>query len=345
MTASPVISRFVRAAAFVIGLVMISQRGGGAAEPLFLRDSESCMGTKWHIALYADDKSSANLAFKLAWQEIHEIDSCLSNYSSDSELSKFCNTGPHTEFVALSQHLWSVIRAAHDLSDESDGYFDVTVGPISKLWRRARREETLPDLDKLAAARNLVGYRLIKLGEDQNARLTKAHMKIDLGGIAKGYAVDRALAVLRGAGIKSALVNGGGDLAAMGGEWKNHAWTETWEVKLSGIKPKDPERSFELRNAALATSGDAWQHLEIDGKRYSHIIDPKTGIGSTARRTVSVLAPTCMQADSLASALTLMPIDAGLELVSSNDGVEAQIVEAKDSQAEVHASANFPKRK
>jgi len=342
ITASPLLNRFVRAAVMVIGLVMIFQRGGGAAEPLFRRDSESCMGTKWHIALYADDESAANRAFQLAWQEIHAIDKCLTNYSSDSELNKFCNTGPHSDFVEVSEHLWTVLQASNKLSVESNGYFDVTVGPISKLWRKARRDTALPDAEKLATARQLVDYRFVEFGEERNTRISKANIKIDLGGIAKGYAVDRAVVALREAGIVSALVNGGGDLAALGGQWKANRWTEGWCVKLAGVESNDPERSFALTNCALATSGDAWQYLEIDGMRYSHIIDPKTGLGSTERRTVSVIAPSCMQADALASALTLMPLDAGIKLAKAKRGIELMITQVKDTTPTVTATEGFP---
>ena len=316
-------------------------RGGELAEPVFVQQNQSVMGTKWHIALYADSTEAANGAAARAWKEIQEIDTCLTNYVADSELNRFCKSAPHSQFIKVSEHLANVLRAASDVSRSSDGYFDVTIGPIANLWRRARAKHQLPNQDRLAEARGFVNWRHIDFADaHRQVRISKPGVKIDLGGIAKGYAVDRALACLRVPGVLAALVNGGGDLAAFG----RAPDTNGWVVQIGDNTAHAPSsRQLTLRDAALATSGDAWQYLEIEGTRYSHIIDPKTGIGSTRRRTVSVVAPTCMTADAWASAMTVMPSEQSQELVQRMDHLEVRMVEAQDDDLlKEWKSAGFP---
>ena len=298
------------------------------------------MGTKWHIALYAEDASAANTALKLAWKEIREIDQCLSNYSADSELNQFCKAAPQENFTLVSEHLASVLRAASDISRKSDGYFDVTIGPLANLWRRARATHRMPKPHRLQVARRNVGWQFIEFGKDfRQVRITRPDVKIDLGGIAKGYAVDRAIAILKSHGISSALVNGGGDLRAFG----RTPEAEGWIVEVAGIEKDAPRRSFLLSNAALATSGDAWQYIEVDGKRYSHLIDPKTGVGATRRMSVSVYAPTCMHADALASALSVMPVASGLSWMQREAGAEAFIAAInEEGELSIRKTPRFP---
>ena len=341
LTASPFNLKFAKAIAGVCAVWLCGVvQGGTTATPLFRRETQSCMGTKWHIALYADDASSANAALKLAWGEIREIDRCLSNYLPDSELNRFCRDSPHGDYIQVSEHLATVLRAAANLSEQSDGYFDVTIAPVANLWRRARAKHRLPKADRLQAARQLVNWRFIEFGNaPRQVRITAADVRIDLGGIAKGYAVDRAVEVLQAAGIESALVNGGGDLRAIGKTPDSHGWP----IKIAGATAGDDQRNLVLDNAAVATSGDTWQYLEVDGKRYSHLIDPKTGIGSTRRLSVTVYAPTCMRADALASALSVMPTKDGLTLAAASKDVEVLITEVtRSGESRTKSTAGFP---
>lgn len=292
------------------------------------RQSASHMGTNWHIALYSRDTKSANAAFSAAWKVIGEIDGDLTNYSSDSELNRLCATAPHEKPVAAGKHLWTVMLAARDLSRQTDGAFDVTIGPVSKLWRRAHKKKQMPDAEKLAEAKQAVGYQLIKLhDDDRSIQLTHADMQLDLGGIAKGYAVDQALETLKQNGITRALVNGGGDLAVL----STPPGESAWQVEASSLDPRKEFRSVLLADAAIATSGDAWQYLIVDGKRYSHIIDPRTGLGTTHRITASVTAPTCMQADSLASAACVLPPAEAMKLLQAHKDVQATIIMIDDA--------------
>lgn len=304
------------------------------------RQSASLMGTKWHIALYSRDTETANVAFLRAWDVLKEIDSDLSNYSADSELNRLCRGAPHATPVNVGDHLWNVLIAADILSRETGGAFDVTIGPVSKLWRHARKRKALPAKQRLNKAHSAVGFRFIELHRPTNSvRLTQADMQIDLGGIAKGYGVDKAIEAIQKCGIRSVLVNGGGDLAVANPPPDQSGW----QVDVSQLDPTKTPLKTRLANAAIATSGDAWQFVEINGRRYSHIIDPRTGIGMTRRMSVSVIAPTCMQADSLASALCVLKPSDGMALVRREKRVESmQILAGDDGELVIYRSEGFP---
>jgi len=342
---SKLFSHVIAAASFVAAITLPSFAdelvAANSGDELQLhQQSASHMGTQWHIALYSGSPSAANTAFSAAWEVIADVDRDLSNYSVDSEVNKLCRSAPHAKPVPVGEHLWTVLRAADALSRESDGGFDVTIGPVSKLWRRARRKKKMPATEALRNAREVVRYQLIEFGKvTRHVRLTKADMKIDLGGIAKGYAADVAMQRLKELGIESALVNGGGDLAVMG-KTPEH---DGWEVEVANLDPRRAAKRLVLKDAAIATSGDAWQYVTIDGKRYSHIIDPKTGLGTTKRKSVSVVAQDCMTADSLASALCVLQPRDGLKLVRSHDA-EARYIFAveEDNATKLVSTADFP---
>ncbi len=296
------------------------------------------MGTAFHIVLYSAEEATANRAFGEAFARIAELDQALSNYKPDSELNRLCRGAPHGDWVRVSQDLWRVLHASDGLSRATDGAFDVTVGGVTKLWRRARRREALPDASQLREALASVDYRLIDYDPSQHSvRLGRAGMQLDLGGIAKGYAADEALATIRSLGITRALVNGGGDLAA--GE--PPPGETGWRVGIASLDPDQPApRHARLANMAIATSGDARQFVEIGGVRYSHIIDPRTGLGVTQRSSVTVAAARCIDADGWASALSVLG-PAGMELIEKRDGIEAQVIFAKDDELIEIESSGF----
>lgn len=270
---------------------------------------EPHMGTKFIIVLYAADEQAANRAFKAAFSRITQLDHELSDYDPDSELSRLTRSGAIGQPIQLSEDLCAVLTAAQAIARWSDGAFDVTVGPLTKLWRRARRQHRLPPPDRLAAARRAVGWRKMVLDtEHRTVRLMAADMRLDLGGIAKGFAVDQTLLTLRRLGINRAMVNASGDLAAADPPPGKTGWT----VAIAPLKPDQPPTQFGLlANRAIATSGDAYQYVEINGVRYSHIVNPHTGIGLQHRSSVSTLADNCTTADALASAASVLgPHDA-----------------------------------
>lgn len=297
------------------------------------------MGVPFKIILYAPDQATANRAFQAAFSRISELNRVLSDYDSDSELSRLSRTAPAEKGVHVSEPLWLVLDRSQRLAEQSRGAFDVTVGPYVRLWRRARRSKEMPSQERLAEAREAVGYRYLKLDEtNHTAQLLKPNMRLDLGGIAMGYAVDETLKLLRGRGITRALVDASGDIGVSDPPPGKKGWT-IGVVPLSSAGT--PSRRISLANAAVTTAGDAFQHVVIDGKRYSHIVDPHTGLGMTDQSGVTVIAPDCITADGLDTAVAAMGPKAGLELIEKTPGAAAFIVLATNREPEIFESQRF----
>lgn len=296
------------------------------------------MGTRVTIVLYAADEQAAEQAFDAAFARFAAVDRALSDYDPESELSRLSRQSPTPAPVAVSGDLWRVLSKSRQMSERSGGAFDVTIGPLSRLWRQARRQRELPADEALAEARQAVGYQAIHLHpETQSVELTKPRMRLDLGGIAKGYGVDVALAALRKQGIVSALVDAGGDLAASDSPPDKPYWT----VGVRAVRRDgEPTHFLKLANSAVATSGDAWQYLELDGVKYSHIIDPKTGLGLTERSGVTIIARDCMTADACASAVSVLGPDAGRHLIESSRGIAGMIATAERGEPRLWMSQN-----
>ena len=240
----------------------------------------------------------------------------------------------------MSDDLFRVLDAAQRMALRSRGAFDITVGPLSQLWRRARRQVALPPPGQLEAARAATGYGLLELdARRRTATMAAPGMRLDAGGIAKGYAADEALAVLEGAGLPRALVAVGGDLAI--GDAPPGAGG--WQVVLAGLEPGQtaPGSPLALHRAGVSTSGDAEQWVEIDGRRYSHILDPATGVGMTGRRSVSVVARDAMTSDMLATALSVMPVADGAALVEDTAGAAALVATSAGGAVSWHRSRGW----
>lgn len=281
------------------------------------------MGTTFRVVLYAPDEPTAKKAAADAFARVAHLDGVMSDYKADSELNKLCAAFRPAagDPVKVSDELFFVVFKAEQLSKASDGAFDVTVGPVVRLWRHARRTQELPDRKELAAALACVGYQKVELDPaKQTVLLRTPGMQLDLGGIAKGYAADEALKVLRVKhGIKRALVAAAGDITC----GDPPPGKDFWAVDIAPIAKGQKPRPLRLANAAVSTSGDLEQFVEIGGVRYSHIVDPRTGLGLTGRRSATVIAPTGIQADSLTKAVMLMPVGKGFELVETIPGAAA----------------------
>jgi thiamine biosynthesis lipoprotein len=305
--------------------------------------TEPHMGTRFKILLYAPDEATANRAAKATFARIAELDAMMSDYRPTSELMQLCKKAGG-EPVSVSEDLFIVLARAQEVSQLSDGAFDVSVGPYVKLWRRARKTLRLPDAEDLAKARHLVGWKKVRLDpRKRTVELTTPGMQLDLGGIAKGYAADAAQEVLKKHGVTRALVGAGGDIAVSGPPPDAPGW------KI-GIEPlSDPEgepsRFLMLDDAAVSTSGDANQYVEIGGKRYSHIVDPRTGIGLVGRMSATVVAPKGLWSDPLTKVIAVLGPEKGFPLVEKIDGVSALCVQLTDKGEEAVASPRFSKMK
>ncbi|MHB1037752.1 MAG: FAD:protein FMN transferase [Pirellulales bacterium] len=295
------------------------------------------MGMSFRIVLYAIDESSANTASNDAFDRIHALNAILSDYDDQSNLTRFCDQAGGGHYIPLNDDLWTVLARSQDMAERSGGAFDVTVGPLIKLWRRTRRTKELPAANRLAAARELVGYRNLQLDPaHRSGRLLKAGMRIDLGGIAPGYAADEAMAILKRHGVTRALVDASGDILVS----DPPPGKPGWRIGIAPLDAPDgpPSRYVLLANGAIANSGDAWQFVEIGGRRYSHIVDPRTGLGLTDHSSVTVFGPDGITTDSMATAVSVLGPAAGLKLVEKTPGFAALIVRAPQGKPEIFES-------
>ncbi|QDU30712.1 Thiamine biosynthesis lipoprotein ApbE precursor [Anatilimnocola aggregata] len=312
-----------------------------AAELARFNQTQVHMGVEFEIVVYAAEKSLADQGIAAAFARIAELDGKLNDYNLESELSKLSASAPTPQPVPVSDDLFHVLSKAEQVASLSGGAFDATIGPLTKLWRRARRQHQLPDEAQLKEAFASVGYR--KLQTDSKQRRVSLHhekMRLDLGGIAKGFAADEGLKTLAKSGIARALVRASGDIAAGDpppGEMG-------WKVGLAPLNPTEEPTTFVyLKQQAISTSGEARQHLIVNGRRYSHLIDPRTGQPLSGRLSVTVIAPRGIEADALASAVAVLGPEQGNKLIDSCPETSALMITAADDGTNVqkHASARF----
>ncbi len=293
------------------------------AAPKRLTETRRAMGVPWTITVYAASDAAGRAALAAAFAEIARLDAVLSDYDPASELSRLSAASPMEAPHDVSPDLWRVLEAAVGFREASAGAFDPTVGPLATLWRQARRSGRLPVPEKLAAARRAVGPEALELVPPAGVLLPRPGTRLDLGGIGMGYAADRALEVLARHGIDSALVDASGDVAASAPP----PGTSAWRIAVRPLAgPAGVVPPLELAHAAVTTSGDAFQAVEIDGVRYSHIVDPRTGLGVVGRSAVTVVAPDCTTADAVATAASVLGPAAGLDLVARIPGCSARFV-------------------
>lgn len=310
------------------------------------------MGMPFSILLYSADPQAANRAAAAAFARIHGLNGVMSDYDPNSELSRLSDTAGSGKAVKVSDDLWIVLSRAQKLAAETDGAFDVTVGPYVKLWRRARRAKEMPSPERLAEARASVGYRALKLNpQAHTAELLKPGMRLDLGGIAAGFAIDEALKVLQQHKITQALIDGSGDIVV----GDPPPGQPGWRVELPSIGPKGAEsgdagakqapasRYLLVRNCSVTTAGDDFQFVELDGKRYSHIVDPRTGLGMTDHSSVIIVAPDGITADSLDTAVSVLGPKRGLALLEKYRGAAARVTQRQGDQFETTESPGFAK--
>jgi FAD:protein FMN transferase len=285
------------------------------------------MGTRFTIILYSDNEDLANEASQAAFDRIEELNQLMSDYIEDSELNRLSGKSGSGKAMEISPDLFAVLQESINISEMTDGLFDVTIGPYTKLWRAVRMEPEprFPDAEELHERGESVGYEHIKLNEENmTAELKASGMQLDLGGIAKGYASKEAINVLRDFGIYSALVDGGGDIALGTPPPERNFWEVAIPQKIS--RDETSHIMLNLHGKTVTTSGDMFQFIEIDGQRYSHILNPKTGLGATDQIQATVISSNAMYADALASVLTLMEPEEGIAFINQIDETEAYIM-------------------
>jgi FAD:protein FMN transferase len=281
--------------------------------------TEYHMGVDARLVVYARDRATAQKACAAAFERIAALDTIMSDYRRDSELMKLCGRagGPP---VRVSADLFAVLLKAQEVSKRSGGGFDVTVGPLVQLWRKARKTAVLPTTAEIERARKLVGWRKVVLNRQaRTVKLLVAGMKLDLGGIAKGYADDDAQKVLKKFGVTSALVEMGGDIVVS----NPPPGTKGWTIRVPNAGRNKGPVDMRFANCAISTSGDTAQFAVIGGVRYSHVIDPRTGWALTNRIQATVIAKDGLTSDPLSKLLALLGPRAGSNLLKAYPGTRS----------------------
>jgi thiamine biosynthesis lipoprotein len=297
------------------------------------------MGLPFRLVVWTQDPVLATNSATRAFRRIAEINDLMSDYEDASELSRLSRSSGDGGWHPVSDELWKVLRRAHEISEATQGGFDVTVGPLVQVWRRARRQRELPVPARIEAAKEVVGWNKIEFDtHSQSVRLRAAGMRLDLGGIAKGYALDEVAAVLRHQGIRRFLISGSGDMVVGDPPPGQPGWRI--EVAPLDITNAPPARYVQLKNAALCTSGDVFQHVEIGGKRYSHIVDPRTGVGLTDHSLVTVIGRDGMTSDALSTSVSVVGPERGLQL-AKRFRADVLVVRIPDQRVEEYSTAGF----
>jgi thiamine biosynthesis lipoprotein len=297
------------------------------------------MGALFSITLYASDEQAARSGADAAFARIAALNDIMSDYQADSELNRLRDQPPGRP-VAVSGDLLAVLWRARGFSELSGGAFDVTVGPYVRLWRFARKRKVLPTAGQLAEARAAVGWQKLHLdARGRTVTLLAPGMRLDLGGIAKGYAADEALKLLTARGLDRALVAASGDIAI----GNSPPGQRGWKIGINGLDAGTNQfvRTVWLHHAGISTSGDVEQFIEVEGVRYSHILDSRTGLGLTNRVQTTVIARDATTTDAMATSLCILG-PRGLELVEKLAAASALMLTREDGRTVMRHSRRFP---
>jgi thiamine biosynthesis lipoprotein len=278
------------------------------------------MGVQVRLVVYAPDAALAERACAAAYRRIAALEDVMSDYRPTSELMRLCARAGGAA-VPVSDDLYRVLEKGQAFAAKSGGAFDMTVAPYVQLWRRARKGGAFPTSAERADAARCVGWRKMRLDARKRTVLLRVPgMRLDLGGIGKGFAGDEALKVLRENGISRALYEAGGDIVVGDAP----PGSEGWKIEVAATAPEIG--TLTLTNAAVSTSGDTYQYIEHDGVRYSHILDPRTGLGLTRHRLVTVIAPDGTTSDALTKVVSVLG-ERGAKVARSYRGVRVLLRE------------------
>lgn len=294
------------------------------------------MGNRFEFTVIAADKQSGEQAIDQAIEEVKRIEEILSTFRDSSQANKI-NRFAGIKPVKVDEEVLMLIERSNKISALTDGAFDITYGSLDKsFWNFDLNMTALPDKETALKTIGLINYRdLIINKAESTVMLKKKGMRIGFGGIGKGYAADRAKQILQGLGIKSGIVNAAGDLVTWGRQLNGAPWT----IGIADPDQSDrPFSSLNISNMAIATSGNYEKYVMINGKRYSHTIDPKTGFPVSGIKSVSIICPSAELADALATPVIVMGVRVGLNLINQLNQVGCVIIDDLDK---VYTSKNI----
>ncbi len=298
------------------------------------------MGTVINIIVSGSNQKDAERAVKRAFAEFHEVDRLMSIFRKDSELS-LINSNAGKGMIRVDTKICDVIESAINMSEKSNGIFDVTVFPLMKSFGFYSDNPGTPDNDKLREALSKISYKNIRFDpRNEKVGLSVPGAKIDLGGIAKGFAVDKAADSLVSSGINRALIDAGGDIRVLGAPESDDGW------KIGIRDPLYPESltaEFKVKDTAIATSGNYERFVTFGNERIGHLFDPLKGIPSNSCLSATVLAPSAMKADALSTILFLKGREEGLLFIKEEKNSDCVIFsEGKENEPEIHISGSIP---
>ncbi len=307
--------------------------GLGSSQAATVEHVQVLMGTTARVRVWGDRPAACEQAIEAAFEEMADVDRLMSTYRPESQICRLNRNGA-SGWVEIDPRLYEVLEAAGEYGELSNGAFDPTVFPLVRLWGFRGGTPAIPDSGVLAEYLARVGHRHIRLHLDgRHARFDRSGVEVDLGGIAKGYALDRAVSRLKHEGMAAALVDLGGNLSVFG----------TGPGALVAVQdPLTPEGllgTISLGDASAATSGGYERYVTIQGKRYGHILDPRTGVPAGQMLSVTAVSPSGMAADALSTALFILGPVEGVQLLEEVDGAEGILVwESEDGGVETYVS-------
>ncbi len=290
------------------GFILLLSPAGHAQTSHRFQFKRGLMGTQFTVTLYAADSLLAQTAYDSVSARMDSLNQIMSDYLDGSEINRLSQTSGSGQWISVSQPLYDVLQKACQIARLSQGRFDPTIGPLSQLWRRAVRQRAFPSATERRQARRAVGYRFMAFDlATHSVRLERTNMRLDVGGIGQGYAVDEAAIVLKQSDIQSFLLDLGGDVLA-GSPPPDRP--EGWRIDVgSGTNSRvDPADTLVvlLKNAAITTSGDTYRQLTIGGRQYSHIMNPRSGLGLRHFVRATVMASEGYRADALTKVFSVV---------------------------------------
>jgi thiamine biosynthesis lipoprotein len=296
------------------------------------------MGSAFNLIIVSADSNKANHLARKSYELVDSLNHIFSNYDSSSELSKI-NASAGLLPYKMSRAMLDLVQKSQYAYIQSKGAYDISIGPLSSLWRNARKAKLFPEASTVLATKKLVGFAQIKINKRLGTIfLPNANMQLDFGGIAKGYIAQWVINFLKANGIQQALVDAGGDIVMSGPPLNQQGWLIG--VNLPETTDQLLNKKLQLSNCSVATSGDVYQFIEYKGVKYSHIINPLTGYGVTNLRNVTIVAKTGATADWLATACSILPIKEAKQLAISHQAA-LLITTLKNGKLVFEATPNF----
>ena len=298
------------------------------------------MGSPFTISIYSNDSITAANAALAAFKKAGELNDILSDYIDSSEINRLSATSGQGIYVKVSAPLFDILQRSIEAAELSNGAYDISIGPVVKLWRNARKTKIFPNKDSIGSALQKTGYMFIHLDSiNHSVWLEKKGMKLDIGGLGKGFVASYALDVLKQYGFTCAMINAGGKIITGEAPPQKDGWLIG--INAPGEKDEILTRLLVLKEFSVATSGDIYQYVEFNGKRYSHIVDPKTGIGLTRSRNVTAIAKDATTADWLATACSVLSIKKSMKLIKKIPGAALLVTENRNGKIYERSSSNF----